>query len=67
MFCVFVGAHPVGEWHALAVRVKSPTGVGSYKHPHLLTLIRAWDFFVIIKHTPWRPSSFHHKIRTNQM
>ncbi len=29
----FVGAHPVGDWHALSVRKKPPTGVGSYKHP----------------------------------
>jgi hypothetical protein len=33
-FVAFVGAHPVGDWLALAVCVQSPTGVGSYKHPH---------------------------------
>ncbi len=31
MLFAFVGAHPCGRWHALAVCVKSPTGVGSYK------------------------------------
>jgi hypothetical protein len=30
---VFVGAHPVGDWLALAVSMESPTGVGSYKQP----------------------------------
>jgi hypothetical protein len=31
--CVFVGAHPVGDWLALVGCMQSPTGVGSYEQP----------------------------------
>jgi hypothetical protein len=35
-----VGAHPVGDWLAMAVRMQSPTGVGSHKKSHPLSFFQ---------------------------
>ena len=57
-FVAFVGAHPVGDWLALAVRVKSPTGVGSYKQPSIPSvLLPLWEPTLWAIDIPWRYAS----------
>jgi len=57
-FVAFVGARPVGDWLALAVRVKSPTGVGSYKQPSIPSvLLPLWEPTLWAIDIPWRYAS----------